>query len=671
MKHNRGKVNEVTAVRPRKTVRRQGQPLASQVSQTLTDPQQRIRELQMRLVELEAQNEDLRRVRDEAITALRESETHAQHLLETSPDFICTFGMDRKFTDVNNSGARNFGYASKHDFIGRDILDFTAKRSYGDALRIMQANIKHGVVHNEPIYILNQRGEEVPVEICGRLVKNTAGQPTGFVVTLRDVTDRKRAENKLNEFRESLQSIYTASPAAIITLDLAGHVTKFSPAAERIFGWREAEVLGRFNPIIPDYKHEEFWRDFRHALQDTNSVREVIRRKKDGTPIHLALTTAPLLDAQKNPCGAVGIFLDITDSKKNEEALRASEMTLRTLINGYPESLFLIDRKGTILAANEIMAQRLGHSVAEIIGTCIDDLMPAEVAAPRRVRVEEVIRTGRSLQFEDTRGGRHFSCHMHPVLNDIGQVFRVAILAQDITERKQAEEALRNLTGQLLQSQDEERRRIARELHDTTAQQLVGMLFSLNSLKKHLAEPAHPVLAESMSVTKHCIDEIRTLSFLLHPPQLDHFGLAGAIQDFIAEFARRSGLEIKLELAQVKKRLDPEYELALMRILQEALWNAYRHSGSRTATVRLFKSDGEIHLEIADAGQGIPAPKSGRKGTAKVQTGVGIHGMHERLRYLGGRLDIQTGPTGTTLRAIVPLAGNAAKVKPKRNLKSR
>jgi signal transduction histidine kinase len=154
---------------------------------------------------------------------------------------------------------------------------------------------------------------------------------------------------------------------------------------------------------------------------------------------------------------------------------------------------------------------------------------------------------------------------------------------------------------------------------------------------------------------------VRTLSYLLHPPLLDELGLAGAVRDFVGGFTQRSGIAVELELSSRLKRLPGEIELALFRVLQESLLNVHRHSGSKTASIRLSQSAGEIRLEVQDAGRGISTPAGGAAERGPTNAlGVGISGMSERMRQLGGRLEIDSASGRTIVRAIVPLPGGAA-----------
>src|SRR6185503_6187614 len=197
-----------------------------------------------------------------------------------------------------------------------------------------------------------------------------------------------------------------------------------------------------------------------------------------------------------------------------------------------------------------------------------------------------------------------------PLRDESGLVVGVIAMVQDVTERIKTEAALRELSARLLVAQDEERRRIARELHDTTAQQLAALALNLSVISKLVANPSPKVariLTDTLRLVETTAQEVRTTSYLLHPPLLEAAGLVGTVRDYAGGFARRSGLKVNLDLQEDLGRLSPDAELALFRMVQEGLGNIHRHSGSATATIRLAREKDRVSLELKDTGHGVPA----------------------------------------------------------------
>ena len=229
---------------------------------------------------------------------------------------------------------------------------------------------------------------------------------------------------------------------------------------------------------------------------------------------------------------------------------------------------------------------------------------------------------------------------------------RTAELEREVAERKRVEEDLRELTGRLLQLKDEEQRRLARELHDSVGQLLVALSMNQSQLLNdpQIAPGTAELIKENASFVSQLSAEIRTISHLLHPPLLDEVGLGAGLRGFIEGFCDRSKLNVELEISPNLPRFQPELETAIFRIVQECLTNIYRHSGSDRAVVSLLAAESGIRLEVRDFGTGT-APHTIRN----LQSGVGLRGMHQRVRQLGGTLEITSAQPGVRVVATFPL----------------
>jgi CheY-like chemotaxis protein/anti-sigma regulatory factor (Ser/Thr protein kinase) len=241
----------------------------------------------------------------------------------------------------------------------------------------------------------------------------------------------------------------------------------------------------------------------------------------------------------------------------------------------------------------------------------------------------------------------------------------ICAVATELTELIETNEALqvtetslRQLSGRLLQLQDEERRRIARDLHDVTGQKIALLSMSLDRLGRLIDSRKTEVketLAESCDVVRKIAEEIRTLSYLLHPPLLDESGLASAVRWYAEGFEKRSGIHLRVDIAAGLGRLPVDAETALFRIVQESLTNVHRYSGSTSAEIRVAMVSDHVQLEIIDHGKGAKAAKSRVVLDGTAPLGVGIPGMRERLHQLGGQLEVDFGANGTRVVAVVPI----------------
>jgi signal transduction histidine kinase len=244
-------------------------------------------------------------------------------------------------------------------------------------------------------------------------------------------------------------------------------------------------------------------------------------------------------------------------------------------------------------------------------------------------------------------------------------------LMAEVRKRELVEDRLRTLTGRLLSIRDEERRRVARELHESTAQRLTALSMNmclLQEVGKGRSAETNEIVTQCNDLVKGLLDEVRTLSHMLHPPLLEEVGLQSALRWYVHRFAERSKIKVALELPANLGRLSRETEIAVFRIVQEALANVHRHSGSSTASITLRRDEQRLSLIVEDAGSGI-APEKQAELASGLAGNFGIHGMRERLRPLGGTLEVKSGGAGTLLLVVLPItAQSSALSSPESNL---
>jgi signal transduction histidine kinase len=219
---------------------------------------------------------------------------------------------------------------------------------------------------------------------------------------------------------------------------------------------------------------------------------------------------------------------------------------------------------------------------------------------------------------------------------------------------QESEKSLRELSLHLLRTQDEERRRIGREVHDSLGQYLSVLKMKLDSMTVSQATPAG--INECANLAEECVKEVRTISYLLYPPMLEEMGLTSAIPWYLEGFSKRSGIKTTFQVPKDFRRLSRDAELVLFRVLQESLTNVQRHSGSPTADIRISHTDNAVTMHVRDRGKGMPGQilEQGSQDWMG-SLGVGLRGMSERLRQLGGTLHVLSNDSGTEVRATVPL----------------
>lgn len=387
----------------------------------------------------------------------------------------------------------------------------------------------------------------------------------------------------------------------------------------------------------------------------------------------------------------------IAERRRAEEALAASQARFAGILELSAESVISMDQSSHITLFNQGAEATFGYTAKEVLGQPIDLLIPRRFREAHAKHVAEFARSGRqnlllsqrrtvsglrkdgsefpmaaSVSQMDLAGEKIFTIicsdvtsqvraeeelrHAHDELElrvreRTAELEKTNLTLQtEITERKLAEEEVTKLSAKMMRVQDEERRHLARELHDGATQNLVAIALNLTSARDATLQDAaaHERVGESLRLAEQCANELRTISYLLHPPLLEELGLGRALHGWVDGFSRRSGIEVRVEAARDFGKLGFEVELTVFRIVQEALANIHRHSRSRTATITLQRDAEGVTLEIADQGRGLP------EGT--LNTGVGIAGMRERVRLLKGRMDITSNASGTTIRVYLPLA---------------
>jgi PAS domain S-box-containing protein len=485
---------------------------------------------------------------------------------------------------------------------------------------------------------------------------------------------------------------------AVILRDGKDRITYWNKGAEELYGWTQDEVLGRVT-------HTLFQTEFPEPLGSISALLrregrwqgELVHTRKNGTKLTVLSRWALTVEPQTNAISIMEANIDITQAK---EADRANSL-LAAIVGSSDDAIISKRLDGTISSWNKAAERMFGYAAEEAVGQNITLIIPPD-RRDEETRILQRLRRGERIDHFETLRMRKdgvlldISLTISPVKDGSGKIIGASKVARDVTERKRADERLRKneeqlrtlaedlekqvhirtqeleernaevlqqseqlreLSNRLLQTQDDERRHIARELHDSAGQIIAALSMNLAALDQNVtnSQPLGKALEDSRNLVRQLNQEIRTTSYLLHPPLLDESGLSGAIHWYIEGLMERSGLSIDLQIPEDFGRLSSEMELALFRIVQECLTNIHRHSGSEAAVVRLSRTAGGVKLEVQDEGKGIPAEKL--RGIQAQRSGVGITGMRERVRHFGGAMDIQSNIAGTKISIMLPVPG--------------
>jgi PAS domain S-box-containing protein len=654
----------------------------------------------------------------QAEQALQESERLHRLLTEEATDLISREAPDGAVLYVTPSCRRLLGF-DPVDLIGMHGPDFIHPDDRERVVNLIDEHAAKGVDTCGVQHRLRRKdGSYVWVETNGRLLRNEKGELAEIHCVTRDITDRKEAEAALARSEQLHRASVEAAGAVPYCRDYTADRYVFvGVGMEALTGCRREEFTARVwddmvQEVVPTgafagLAYAEAMKKFRTERQLAWTADYRIRTRQ-GEERWVGCAAVDTRDDQGNSLVSIGLFMDITERKRAEEALRESEQKYRLLHDSMMDAFVQTSMDGRIREFNRAYREMLGYTGDELRSLTYMDLTPSkwhEMEA--RIVREQIIPQGHSDVYEKEykkkdgtvfpvelrvfliRNSQGQPASMWAIVRDISDRKKVEnllrqaredlerrvaerttelaraneALKKEIAEREHAEDALRSLSGRLLQLQDEERRRLARELHDATAQSLAVLAMNLTAIGKQssrLDSGVRRMINESMSLAEQCSHEIRTTSYLLHPPLLDEFGLATALQWFADGFTQRSSVKVELDVAANVGRMPREIETTLFRIVQEGLSNIHRHSGSPVARIRVSRDANQVTLVVQDEGRGMPPAAPGDSKARIGRLGVGIIGMRERVRQLHGRLEIHSSAKGTVITVALPVGDTSS-----------
>ena len=642
-------------------------------------------ELAAAKVELEAEIEDHKRL-------LKELQRF-KFISDNASDGHDLIDRDGRLLYVNQRACERLGY-SEAEMLQMSLPDIDPLFSRRKVRELFQRLEKEGVDQFESVR-RRKDGTTFPVDI-GVTMLRFDGEALVFLVA-RDITARKKAETRF-------QLAVEAAPNAMVIVNQRGKILFVNAQMEKLFGYSREELIDMsVDQLVPERfraKHAGFRKEFFRGPQarSMGGGRDLYALRKDGAEFPVEIGLNPI--ETEEGIWVLGAIVDISERKRGEEALRAahdelelrvqarttqlrqaveqlnhqvserwraeealrtSERRYRDLFENANDLLFTLDLEGGFTSLNRTAEQVLGYLREEASQLNLARItQPGEHAVATQILKQEAGSGGRQYELSlRARNGRVIPLEIRSRwIREDGRPVGVQCIARDLTVRRRVEQERRELAARLTRLQDDERRRLARDLHDTTGQNLAALKMNLGAVQDgptRLDPKTHRVLSECQELADMCIREVRTLSYLLHPPLLDERGLAFALQLYANGYSERSGVAVEIEIPENFGRLPQEMEIACFRLAQECLTNVHRHSGSTTARIRLEKVDSEVRLEVSDAGRGFSAGTvSEREGH-----GLGIQAMRERAQQLGGRLEIDSSPSGTRVLAVLPLSSSA------------
>lgn len=477
---------------------------------------------------------------------------------------------------------------------------------------------------------------------------------------------RSPAEAALIKSEEFNRRIVESSSDCVKVLDLDGNLIYMSEQGQKLLEVSRVDALLGMSWV--NLWHGEDRQNAKAAIESARngaigSFRGSGKTLK-GKPKWWHTVISPMYGANGNVERLLAVSRDMTEHElslraieQSEKYRRLSEREFSMLVENSPDVICRLDRDLRYIYVSSKLEALTGVSKESFLGKTLQEATRPGFDWERfDAACRATMESRKLVQHSFTYNERDYSTRMIPEFSVDGTVESIMTITEDVTERKRSERELVQLTVRLFDIQDQERRRIARELHDGTAQNLFAISINLQRLYQLNSEneETQRLITECLSLDEQSLKEIRTLSYLLHPPLLDQAGLVSALQWYVEGFTKRSGIFVEV-FAEPIGRLQSEIEMALFRVVQEALSNVRRHSASETVSIRLARTDGEVVLQIKDQGQGFASGNGSPDTNGEVSLGVGIPGMKQRLRQLGGTLEITSNHGGTTVSAVVPI----------------
>lgn len=638
----------------------------------IKEAQQLVHELQIHQLELEMQNDELCRTQVE----LEAARDRYADLYDFSPVGHLTVDVQGDILEANIMAGTLLGL-SRNKLRGQPLVRFIAGEDQDTFHHHVREVVEGGGERLCEVRLCRESGGSCCLLLKSHAVPDESGRITSWRMALLDISERKRAEVELEKINSQLAEanerwgwVMRATHDGVWDWDLVYDTVYFSPRWKEMHGfdekdglesskeWSErihpedrARVMGKLEAYWKQ-QQPEFWEEYR-------------MRRKDGTWMWVLDRGIALFDEQGRAVRMVGAETDITWRKEAEEAMRRRKHEFHTLADNVPAFFSYVDRDRRYRFVNKPYEELFQRPSDQIVGSTIQELLGSEGYAVVQPYLEASF-GGQEVSFEYplvVSGGAQywFSARYVPDRDEQGRVVGLFVLLADVTtfklseaDLRNKEHQLRNLSARLLEAQEEERRRIAQELHDDFAQRLVSLAIDLRTVQRDVPSVDSLIASRLQRLgdsAERLATDLQQVAHQLHPSILEHVGLEAAVREQIDEFALRTGLKAEIIVRQLPHAVPGEQALCLYRVLQESLRNVQKHAAATHVLVRLLQTGRGVGLCVHDDGHGFKETNG-----AVSRKGLGLTSMEERLRALEGTFRIRTKPgEGTEIHAWVPL----------------
>jgi len=610
--------------------------------------------------------------RKQAEEESKRAQTFITSIVENIPDMIFVKdAQTHKFVRFNKAGEGLLGF-SRNDLIGKTDYDLFPKEEADFFWAKDREVLESGALLDIPEEPIETRDKGRRLLHTKKIpIRDQDGTPLYLLGISEDITERRRAEAALRESNERYRILYDDNPSMYFTVAATGTVLSVNQFGAQQLGYTKEELVGHsVLKVIHDGDHKLVMQHLSALTQNPAHVAhwEFRKVRKDGT----VAWVKEIARAARDPEGNTVILIvceDITERKKTEDALERLRRQNELILNSAGEGIYGLDLQGNATFVNPAAARMVGWEIEELLGKPMHALLHHSKSDGTPYQEEEcpiyaAFKDG-TIQYLDNevfwkKDGTSFPVeYISTPLRERSKIVGAVVTFQDIAERKRAAEIRTRLLERVIAAQEEERRRIARELHDETGQSLTALLVGLRTMEgARTIKEAQAHAHELRRIAAQTLDEVGRLAKGLHPSVLDDLGLVAALERYAADFAKSYAIAIKVLTKGLEaSRLPLAVETALYRIVQEALTNIAKHATAKTVEVSIDARPTCVWATVKDDGRGFDLEEARR--TSGASAHLGIHGMQERAALLKGSIQIESLPrSGTTISVRIPLTGN-------------
>jgi len=623
-------------------------------------------------------------IRRKAEIEVTKTKDYLENIFRTSVDGIIVTGSNGKITSVNKAVEKTFD-CSSDQLVGKHFNEMRFERESlrEEGLALMDELMSKGTISGVERAWKKPNGSPVDVEMNIALLKDDEGNMTGSVASIRDITDRKKAEEALKESEEKYHNLIELANDAIVSINMNGMIIGFNKKAEEMFCYSREEVIGKPAYLLISQRTQKNYNEALMHFEKTgtgieieNNVLEGKGVRKGGAEFQVEYSYYTI--NIKEAFIATAIIRDITDRKKAEEALRKSEEKYHDLIEHANDAIISSNSKGIIVGFNRRAEQMFGYSREEILGKSAA-LLVAEQSKEKQQeewkKLQEIGNTyssgQRILAWTALRkNGEEFPVEFTFYATETGGEVIANSIIRDVSQRKEEErklihyqKKLKDLTKALVLAEQNERQHFADFLHDEIGQQLFATRLQLELLKGSISSVENTkTLDNALNSLSQVMNQTRSLTSELSSPILKQLGLEKALEWLAEETYKKYDIRITFEDDRQEKPLDDNMKILLYQAVSELLTNIAKHAQTKNASVSIKKHNSSVQICVEDNGVGFYHPTD--KSFPTMSEGVGLFRLMERLEPLGGQLEIKSQPNrGTKVSLVAPLGYNSEEQK--------